>query len=152
MAFDLRPLRVIFFIIVGLNWPIGAKADPGTVTVYKSASCGCCQAWVQQMRANGFDVATRNLQPGELSRVKSRYRIPKRVQSCHTAVVDGYVVEGHVPAQTVARLLAERPEAIGISTPGMPAASPGMDIPGGGPYDVVIMDAGGGTRLYQWVE
>jgi len=148
----LRVFRITFIIIAGLCWPLGATADTGVVTVYKSASCGCCQGWIKHMRANGFDVTTRDLQPDELSRVKSEYDIPKSAHSCHTAVVDGYVVEGHVPAQIVTRLLAERPAAIGISAPGMPAASPGMDIPSGGPYDIVIFDAGGQTRLYQRVD
>ncbi len=152
MLGNLRNLMRIFLIAAGLYWPLGAAADTATVTVYKTASCGCCQGWVEHMRSNGFDVTTRNLQWSELSSVRSHYRVPANLHSCHTAVVDGYVVEGHVPADLVSRLLSERPEAIGISAPGMPAASPGMDIPSGGPYDVMIFEAGGGSRLYQRVE
>ncbi|HSS65469.1 MAG TPA: DUF411 domain-containing protein [Gammaproteobacteria bacterium] len=147
-----KSLKIILFIIAGLYWPLRATADPGSVIVYKSASCRCCQAWAEHMREYGFDVVTRDIQSSELSRIKSHYRIPASAHSCHTAVVDGYIVEGHVPAQIVTRLLSERPAATGISAPGMPAASPGMDIPTGGPYDVVIFDSGGGIRPYQRVE
>jgi len=152
MLGNLKDLTKILFIVAGLYWSLGAAADPGVVTVYKTASCGCCQGWVEHMRSRGFDVTTRNLQSSELAGVKSHYRIPANVHSCHTALVDGYVVEGHVPAEIVSRLLTERPAVIGISAPGMPAASPGMDIPSGGPYDIVIFDAVGGTQLYQRVE
>ncbi|MDH3315380.1 MAG: DUF411 domain-containing protein [Gammaproteobacteria bacterium] len=151
MPGNLKDLTKTLFIAAGLYLPLVAAADPAAVTVYKTASCGCCQGWVEHMRNNGFDVTTRDLEWSELSSVRSHYRIPESVHSCHTAVVDGYVVEGHVPAEIVNRLLTERPAVIGISAPGMPAASPGMDVPGGGPYDIVIFDAGG-TRLYQRVE
>lgn len=104
------------------------------------------------MPANGFDVMTRDLQSRDLSRIKSHYRIPASAHSCHTTIFGGYVVEGHVPARIVARLLNERPAVIGISAPGMPAASPGMDISDGSPYDVVTFDAVGGIRQYECVE
>ncbi len=152
MLRNLLALKRILFIAAALSWPLGTAADSGVVTVYKTASCGCCQGWVEHMRSNGFDVTTRDIQWSELSSVRSRYRVPASLHSCHTAVVDGYVIEGHVPADIVNRLLNERPEAIGISAPGMPAASPGMDIPSGGPYDVMIFEAGGSSRLYQRVE
>lgn len=151
MLGKLRDLTRILFIAAGLYWPLAAAADPAAMTVYKTATCGCCQGWVEHMRDNGFDVTTRDLDWSELSSVRSHYRIPASVHSCHTAVVDGYVVEGHVPAEIVTRLLTERPAVIGISAPGMPAASPGMDDPSGGPYDILIFDAGA-TRLYQRVE
>ncbi len=145
------PMRIIF-IVAGLSLPFGAIADTGVVTVYKTASCGCCKGWIEHMRRNGFEVTARDLEWSELAGVRSHYRVPANLNSCHTAVVDGYVVEGHVPADIVMRLLTEHPEAIGISAPGMPPASPGMDVPGGGPYDIMIFDASGGTRLYQRVE
>jgi hypothetical protein len=152
MLFNLKGFRMFFLVVAGLCWPLGAAAESGAVTVYKTASCGCCNGWIEHMRRNGFDVTTRDLEWSELSSVRSHYRVPENLKSCHTAVVDGYVVEGHVPADIVQRLLEEHPEAIGISAPGMPAASPGMDIPSGGPYDIMIFDASGGTRLYQRVE
>lgn len=152
MLFDLKGFKTFIFLAAVLCWPLGAVAESGAVTVYKTASCGCCNGWVDHMRRNGFDVTTRDLEWSELSAVRSHFRVPANLKSCHTAVVDGYVVEGHVPADIVTRLLTERPEATGISAPGMPAASPGMDIPSGGPYDVMIFDASGGARLYQRVE
>lgn len=152
MLDNLKRLGAVVFIAAGLYWPLAVAADAAAVTVYKTATCGCCQGWVEHMRGQGFDVKTQDMESSELARVRSHYRIPESAYSCHTAIVGGYVVEGHVPADLVARLLKERPAAIGISAPGMPAASPGMDIPGGGPYDVVILDPDGGTRLYQRVK
>lgn len=152
MLFGFNNVRIVFVIVAGLYWSLAAAADPVEITVFKTASCGCCQGWVEHMRGNGFDVTPRDLQWSELSSLKSHHHVPANLHSCHTAVVDGYIVEGHVPADIVKRLLIERPEAIGISAPGMPAASPGMDIPSGGPYDVLIFDASGGTQLYQRVE
>lgn len=152
MLRKLEALGTIILMTAALAWPPGAAADPGAMTVYKTPTCGCCRGWVDHMRAHGYEVTVRDLQSSELSRVKSHFRVPASVQSCHTAIVDGYVVEGHVPAQIVSRLLNERPAATGISAPGMPAASPGMDIAGGGPYEVVIFDTRGGIRPYQRVD
>ncbi len=101
----------------------GAGRPPGAViTVYKSATCGCCAKWVEHVRATGFQVVVHDTTG--LSGIKERYGVPKNLTSCHTAVVDGYVVEGHVPADVIARLLRERPELAGVAVPGMPAGSP----------------------------
>lgn len=152
MLVNFEQLRPGLLILAVLCAPLVATADSGTVTVYKTATCGCCQGWAKHMRDNGFDVITRDVESTKLSRVKSHYRVPANLHSCHTAIVDGYVIEGHVPAGIVKRLITERPAAIGVSAPGMPAASPGMDIPSGGPYDVVIFETGGDSRLYERVE
>lgn len=152
MPIDFKSHLLALSLVLSLFWPFTATADPASMTVYKTSTCGCCNGWIDHMRANGFKVTARDLSQSELSRIKSHYRVPEKLGSCHTAVVEGYVVEGHVPAHIVNRFLSERPAATGISAPGMPAASPGMDVPNGGPYDVVIFDAFGGTRLYQRVE
>ncbi|MEC9344742.1 MAG: DUF411 domain-containing protein [Pseudomonadota bacterium] len=93
--------------------------------VHRSPSCGCCGAWIEHMAANGFDVEVEMLD--DLGPVKTRLGVPATVEACHTATVGGYVVEGHVPAADVHRLLAERPAATGLAVPGMPIGSPGME-------------------------
>lgn len=119
------------------------SSDPSlpSVTVYKSPTCGCCSAWADHLRSNGFAVETVDVQ--DIDAVKQQYGIPPALQSCHTAVVDGYVVEGHVPADDVKRLLAERPDAAGLAVPGMPIGSPGMEQGDTvQPYDVILVDDG----------
>ncbi len=116
------------------------------ITVYKSPYCVCCGMWSEHMRANGFAVNVREVE--DVDPVKALYGVPPALASCHTAVVDGYVVEGHVPANVVRRLLAERPEARGLAVPGMPAGSPGMEGAGREGYDVVIFDDRGKIAVY----
>lgn len=99
------------------------------LVVHKSPSCGCCTSWVTHMRESGFQVEVRNVH--DLSQIKERMGVPRDKASCHTAEVDGYFVEGHVPAKDVLRLLAERPDARGIAVAGMPLGSPGMEMPDG---------------------
>jgi hypothetical protein len=112
------------------------------VTVYKSASCGCCGAWVDHLRENGFSVTVR--EQDDLDPVKALLGIPDALQACHTATVGGYVIEGHVPARDIRRLLDEQPRGIGLAVPGMPVGSPGMEQGGAQePYQVLLFGAGG---------
>jgi hypothetical protein len=104
-----------------------AEALP-LVSVSKDPSCGCCDGWVAHIEAAGFPV--RVVESADLDSLKQRLGVPADLASCHTAEVGGYVVEGHVPAEAIRRLLSERPEATGLAVPGMPAGSPGMDFPG----------------------
>jgi len=120
-----------------------AEAD---VMVYKSPSCGCCGGWVDHMRANGFTVAVK--ERDDLTPVKARLGVPDSLQSCHTAEVGGYVVEGHVPAADIRRLLTERPRARGLAVPGMPAGSPGMGDGGHREAYQVILFGDGGHSVY----
>jgi hypothetical protein len=124
-------------------------AAPGpTMTIYKSPQCGCCQKWVLHVAAAGFKPAVNDVQ--DLDAIKRRFGVPDALQSCHTALVDGYVVEGHVPAADVKRLLKERPKVKGIAVGGMPAGSPGMEVPDGtvDRYDVTAFLADGTTRRF----
>ena len=116
------------------------------ITVYKSPWCGCCGNWVKHLRRNGFTVSVEERE--DMDPIKERFSVPGTLQSCHTAVVDGYIVEGHVPAADINRLLAERPEARGLSVPGMVAGSPGME--GGGRRDAyqVILFGDNGRSVY----
>ena len=125
-----------------------AQKPAPTVQVYKSPTCGCCANWVKHLQQHGF--TTRVTETDDVASIKTQRGIPARVQSCHTAVVDGYVIEGHVPAADVQRLLKERPAVVGIAVPGMPIGSPGMEVPGQKPqaYDVVAFDKQGQTRVY----
>jgi len=100
-----------------------ALAGP-LITVYKTPSCGCCVKWVEYLRKEGFEVKAVNRD--DLAPIKQRAGVPPAMSSCHTALVDGYVVEGHVPAQAIRKLLQERPNTLGLAVPGMPANSPGM--------------------------
>ncbi|PWC26759.1 DUF411 domain-containing protein [Teichococcus aestuarii] len=127
--------------------PVGLThaAQATRVEVWKDPSCGCCEGWVKHMQAAGFDASVQDV--ANLQAVKAAKGVPDALQSCHTATVGGYVIEGHVPAADVRRLLAERPRAKGLAAPGMPPSSPGMDIPGT-PYEVVLFGAAGGDRVW----
>lgn len=114
-----------------------AAAGHPLVTVYKDPSCGCCGAWAEHMAKSGFSVKV--VENTTLEEFKAEHGIPSVLQSCHTALVAGYVLEGHVPAEAVRKLLAERPAIKGLAVAGMPAGSPGMEMPGIAPeaYDVM---------------
>ena len=125
-----------------------AQAAPPEVHVYKDPDCGCCGAWAEHMRRNGFRVATHDVR--DLAAVKRKHAVPEKLGSCHTATVAGYTIEGHVPADAVRRLLAQRPDGvIGLAVPGMPLGSPGMESPTPQRYDVLAFDAKGGSRIYE---
>jgi len=124
--------------LLALVGPAFAQARE-TVQVYKSASCGCCGAWVEHMRRAGFSVRATDVD--DLDAVKARFGVPDELASCHTAIVAGYVVEGHVPAGDVRRLLAEGPRATGLAVPGMPIGSPGMEQGNTRePYQTILFD------------
>ncbi|WP_418145745.1 DUF411 domain-containing protein [Variovorax paradoxus] len=131
-------------------WPLAASAAAPMVEIWKDPNCGCCQDWVKHLEANGF--ATRVHDAGN-SAARTRLGIPAALGSCHTGLVGGYALEGHVPAREVHRLLREKPKAIGLAVPGMPVGSPGMDGAAYGdrrdPYDVLLVLADGGSRVYQ---
>lgn len=133
-----------------LAWTPGARADETPdMTVFKSPWCGCCGAWVDHVRAAGFPVTVRLME--DLDRVKAMAGVPANAQSCHTALIDGYVVEGHVPADVIGRFLAAAPDARGIAVPGMPTGSPGMEGPNPVPYTVYSFAAGEVTGSFERV-
>ncbi|ESR26965.1 DUF411 domain-containing protein [Lutibaculum baratangense] len=119
------------------------------VDVIKGASCGCCVAWIETLEEAGFSVTSEDVAQGALVQAKMDAGIPADLASCHTAKVDGYVIEGHVPAREIERLLDERPDAIGLAVPGMPLGSPGMEYGDeADAYDVLLVKADGTTEVY----
>ena len=118
------------------------------VSVYKSPTCGCCTGWVEHMEEAGFEVEAHDV--NDLATVKNENQVPGGLQSCHTAIVDGYVIEGHVPAEDISELLTQRPDVAGLAVPGMPVGSPGMEMPGnaGQPFDVVTFDVDGHVEVF----
>jgi hypothetical protein len=126
-------------------------AAPPEMTVYKTPTCGCCGKWVEHMRANGFRVEVADVQNTAVYREK--YGVPEKLRSCHTAVVNGYAIEGHVPASDVQRLLKTKPKVKGIAVPGMPIGSPGMEQGNTRQaYSVVSFDSGGNVGEFQRYE
>ncbi|MEQ9362762.1 MAG: DUF411 domain-containing protein, partial [Leptospirales bacterium] len=124
---------------------IDSAAD---MVVYKTPTCGCCGKWVEHMRDAGYSVEVREQE--SLNDVKQRYKIPGEMQSCHTAVIDGYFVEGHVPAKVLKRFLKEAPAgARGLAVPGMPIGSPGMEVGDRqDPYDVLVLKQSNAASVY----
>nr|WP_255501043.1 DUF411 domain-containing protein [Mitsuaria sp. WAJ17] len=127
-----------------------ALAAAARVQVWKGPACACCTDWIRHLQAQGFQV---DVTDGGNTQARKRLGIPLALGSCHTALVGGYALEGHVPAREIRRLLQERPQALGLAVPGMPIGSPGMDGPDYGyrqdPYEVLLLLKDGSTRVYQ---
>jgi len=134
--------------LIGL--PVLAGAANQVVEVYKSATCGCCKEWVKHLRANGFKVDAHDV--ANPSDTREKMGMPDRLGSCHTAIVDGYAIEGHVPAADIKRLLATRPKAKGLAVPAMVPGSPGMEGPTKMPYDVLLVHEDGSATVYKHYE
>jgi hypothetical protein len=126
--------------------PLGRGVARPPMTVYKDASCGCCKKWVEHMQASGFTVTAHD--NADMDALKDHYGVPSGVRSCHTALVGSYVVEGHVPATDVDRLLKEQPKVAGLAVPGMVMGSPGMDGPTSKPYAVLAFQKTGATTTF----
>jgi hypothetical protein len=125
---------------------LSARAAASVIEVWTGPSCSCCQGWIDHLKASGFEVVTHD---GGNSDARARLGMPIDYGSCHTGSVEGYAIEGHVPAREVRRLLVERPAAIGLSVPGMPRGSPGMESPIHDPYDVLLVARDGRTTVFQ---
>ncbi|MEO4043666.1 DUF411 domain-containing protein [Hoeflea sp. CAU 1731] len=133
-----------------LTTPAVAIASTGpAIHVVKGLGCGCCTAWAKILEAEGFQVTTEEIHPADLARIKADLEVPTDLASCHTARIDGYIVEGHVPVADIRRLVEEKPEGIGLAVPGMPYGSPGM-----GPeiereaYDVMLFGEQGSRTVF----
>lgn len=135
-------LVVALSLFAGSNLALAAER----VEVFKSPYCGCCEKWVEHMRKAGFEVVTRDV--NDVPAARKATGMPERFGSCHTAKVAGYVVEGHVPATDVQRLLKEQPKALGLAAPGMPQGSPGMETNQPQPYDTLLVQADGSHKVF----
>jgi hypothetical protein len=122
-----------------------AQSGPAMV-VHKSPTCGCCAKWIDHVRAAGFAVTVHDMD--DVSPIKAKHKVAPKLQSCHTAIVEGYVIEGHVPAEDVKRLLKEKPKVLGLAAPGMPQSAPGMDVTPHQAYEVLTFDADGKTAVF----
>lgn len=146
----LAMLGGVTVVLVGalVFWSAQPASAKPTITVYKTATCGCCEGWIEHLRKEGYEVIAEDVD--NLAAIKTELGVGSHLASCHTALIDGYIVEGHVPAEDIDRLLAERPEIAGLSAPGMPAGSPGMKVPGrpADPFDVLAFDHLGKTTVY----
>lgn len=126
---------------------LGTAAHAASMTVIKSPTCGCCVKWIEHVRAHGFDV--KSVDVADIMVAKKKAGVPDKLASCHTAIVGGYVVEGHVPAADIKRLLAQKPKAKGIAVAGMPMGSPGMEHGNHRePYNVILFKADGSTSIF----
>lgn len=143
MIFSKRKLILTSILTIHLVIATTFVNATGTVEVYKSPTCGCCDKWVDHLRDNGFTVNTHDVGNKE---ARARAGISPTLGSCHTALIDGYAIEGHVPAKDIIRLLKERPKAVGISVPDMPHGTPGMEGERTDPYDVLLIKEKGDTR------
>lgn len=134
---------------------LGAQAAPGRalIEVWKSPTCGCCKDWISQVEKEGFEVKIYELSESAKTAQRSKLGMAEKFGSCHTALVKGYVLEGHVPGRDIRRLLTERPRALGLAVPGMPIGSPGMDGPAYGgrkdPYNVLLVQRDGASTVFQ---
>jgi hypothetical protein len=140
-----RTLRLTIFSALLMILPLTAAGPQ--VAVFKLRTCSCCAKWIEHLKANGFEVTVQEVD--STAEYETKYGVPQQLRSCHTAVVDGYTIEGHVPAQEIQRLLKERPNAKGLAVPGMPLGSPGMEAPKSQAYSVILFDSEGHTSEYQ---
>jgi len=137
-------MKTLAALLLALFAALPALAAEREVTIWKSPTCGCCEGWAEHMRQSGYKV--KSLDVEDIDQIKRAHGIPAPMQSCHTARVDGYLVEGHVPAEAVDRLLKDKPKVRGIASPGMPMGSPGM----GGPKEENVVHTFGpeGSRVF----
>ena len=148
---NLRHYMVIFLLIFvagGSNVAVGAeqKLEVPEIVVYKSETCSCCNEWIAHLEQNNFKVSYNNVK--NLNQIKKKYNIDPKLYACHTAIIDKYIVEGHIPFFVINKLLIERPDVVGIATPGMPAGSPGMPSDNPIPYKVYSFDKSGKIKIF----
>jgi hypothetical protein len=153
----MRKLHFAFIPLCALSVPLGAvalstgerePAPPVAITVYKTPQCGCCRSWVDHLREHGFEVTAHDVD--DMAAIKTKLGVPSEVGSCHTAVTGAYVIEGHVPAADIRKLLAQKPKVSGLAVPGMPMGSPGMEVPGrkADKYDVIAYSKDGKRSVF----
>ena len=145
--------RFIIAVAALIAFPLKAAAPtthsattPTLITVYKDPDCGCCKAWVEYMRKHGYRVDTKDTR--DLDQINATFGVPAALAGCHTALVGGYIISGHVPAEDIARLLKQKPKIAGLAVPGMPAGSPGMEGPPPVHFQVIAFTKSGKTSVW----
>lgn len=142
-------LRLAVAALVLAVVPVQAARAAGALEMMTTSACFCCHAWAKHLREAGYSVAVKSLAMGQLMRQKLGAGVPAALTACHTGRIDGYVIEGHVPVREIRRLLAERPEAIGLAVPGMPIGSPGMEAGSKrAAYEVLLIKRDGTTEVF----
>ncbi len=142
------PLAVLGIVALTRPLLVLARSDVDKITVWKTPDCGCCRDWVAHLRTSGFEVMTHDVK--DTAPVRQKLGLPVKFSSCHTAQAGAYVLEGHVPAREVRRILKEKPKAVGLAVPGMPVGSPGMEMgETRDAYNVLLVLADGSSRVYQ---
>lgn len=146
----LRTLFAICFALVAPSPSFAVTDNALAIEVWKSPTCGCCGKWVEHIEANGFAVTAKNTSPAMLERIKRQAGIGEDLASCHTGLIGGYAIEGHVPAADIKKLLEQRPEAAGLAVPGMPIGAPGMEAADSEtePYDVLLVKKDGSVEVF----
>ncbi|URK86068.1 DUF411 domain-containing protein (plasmid) [Rhizobium sp. RCAM05350] len=147
----MRRRELLCFVIAAGSFALVGRSQAAgeSMVVYKDPNCGCCHAWAEAMAKAGFSVKAEDV--ADINVVKDPFAVPAEMRACHTAVVAGYYLEGHVPLEAVTRLLAEKPDLAGLSVPGMPVGSLGMGDDPGASYDVIAVGKDGTSKLYQAV-
>jgi hypothetical protein len=146
LSFARTVLPALLAVVLSGSIGLAQAPKPIPVAVYKSPTCGCCGKWIEHMRAAGFEVTVTDMP--DVTPMKDKQGVPAALRSCHTALVGGYAIEGHVPADVIKKLLKEKPNAAGVAVPGMPMGSPGMEGPSKDSYNVVLFDKAGKTSVY----
>lgn len=141
-----RRLHSLLLIVTALGFGSALAQSLGTVEVFRSPSCGCCGKWVEHLRQNGFQVQTHDV--SNIPATRKQLGMPDQLGSCHTARIGGYVVEGHVPASDIRRLLKDKPKALGLAVPSMPPGSPGMESARPVPYQTLLVQTDGTSKLF----
>ncbi|KYC43383.1 CopG family transcriptional regulator [Scytonema hofmannii PCC 7110] len=154
-----KSLRIVILSIITTGFAVIAcatvavadtKPYSGTqeITVYRSPSCGCCGAWVEHMQKHGFQI--KDIKTDQIEAIKQKYNLPQELASCHTAIIDGYVMEGHIPANDIKRFLQQKSNLAGLAVPGMPVGTPGMELGNKKqPFAVVAFDNKGEVKIFQ---
>lgn len=140
-------LSLATILMAGLLSACSDNSNAQAITVYKSPTCGCCKKWITHLENNGFKVTAHDT--NDVRSIKQQNGVGDHLASCHTALVNGYVIEGHVPADTIKRLLKEKPIATGLAAPGMPMGSPGMEGTRKDPHNILLFNRSGDTAIYE---
>jgi len=144
-SFKFLPILGLALLVAGC----GSNATPKeTITLYKSYTCGCCNGWKEHMESNGYKVNVVNMEDKDMPAIKRKYQVSRSLQSCHTAIIGDYIVEGHIPSKVIDKLLTEKPAIDGIGMAGMPSGSPGMPGPKNETWKIYSMK-NGKTSLYE---